>query len=1091
MPNYVIFEGNFKQLIDKLAPECGFYEPMDKATYRKQLNTDIHRGHYLSFDKPIINFASRLFSDEHYEGPRFYNQGGLNGQFLEALIEATLFKKDKYLQKKTPRGDPNPYTSTLFFSYLDDKETPCAFAIERLGLDNDSSNPHKYVIWHIQNSTASADQKHITMIIEESLFGDMAAPTLSKETIAEERIFSEIKSQIGSRKVHELVSSLLENGQLSKKKMDALSARIKTDTNLDNRDIRQKILQEWLKCEVNKKRRKKIDNASKDDINFFETSRFESLLFEEIKVTESKEKDNLYKIQLRYLISNIDDTLTENDKASICSKLIQHNPNYKREDIHNHIQHAYAHKQYHKALYELDRYIHECEQPYRCVEANTLLEYCKKKLDFDTKTAFGQDKLITLIRLWKDFENYPDTKENQKLTDKNYQLIEALYDLFRFRKPDRNHILQTPDQARITWILEQNPQSFTFDPQGRIIYDTVDHKGYRVTVSKDIFGIKKLQETYVQTVKTALLAQKIDQAKADNILALLEKLPSTATIRPLQQELHIFLSQIAHECQQTYQHPHFNENDCQKVLDTTLQHASKLVMQDFARALINASKDNQLNVASINNTLNTAWSVIARETQYVLHKAIATQLESPISNETTATKINCPLLRGSSTPLVHTDHRLGLASWVDPRHPSPKFTHSVLKSCKFNHKNTTITGERERTQAIMPTVSYTQDFDQYQQAVNEQLTYTSLFYSFMKSFTYHLFPGFTEITPKNLEWTLLTVHGYNRSRLKLLIALRAEGSLLAFCDTLSMMPTHRPLGYDSYEFSGIGNEATLITEIALIQQLTPEALNLNQYKAFLLHTPTKSLLVNPLALFRSTFFSKTKEGRQTRGEIKDIKATWQDIDISILRRKDPNDIEKLLTLCLKKVMAYDLHFGSEFNTLTQALSLAQNKQALVAHGDNSRASYFLGLSQLFDQPTLNDALNDALERLASVSGGDEDNYTQAKEQATLLQNCLKQLYAEENTYGAAKQAIAINDPTLTTPRLEIPKTAQDMIDSNNRLQGSYSRVIAKMPGNTPNYPSVEPNTIVTDPKKYKIPPRTEKDRLLSPEGSNKPPRAGK
>ena len=75
--------------------------------------------------------------------------------------------------------------------------------------------------------------------------------------------------------------------------MDALSARIKTDTNLDNRDIRQKILQEWLKCEVNKKRRKKIDNASKDDINFFETSRFESLLFEEIKVTESKEKDTL------------------------------------------------------------------------------------------------------------------------------------------------------------------------------------------------------------------------------------------------------------------------------------------------------------------------------------------------------------------------------------------------------------------------------------------------------------------------------------------------------------------------------------------------------------------------------------------------------------------------------------------------------------------------------------------------------------------------------------------------------------------------------------------------------------------------------
>ena len=190
-------------------------------------------------------------------------------------------------------------------------------------------------------------------------------------------------------------------------------------------------------------------------------------------------------------------------------------------------------------------------------------------------------------------------------------------------------------------------------------------------------------------------------------------------------------------------------------------------------------------------------------------------------------------------------------------------------------------------------------------------------------------------------------------------------------------------------------------------------------------------------------------------------------------------------------MAYDLHFGSEFNTLTQALSLAQNKQALVAHGDNSRASYFLGLSQLFDQPTLNDALNDALERLASVSGGDEDNYTQAKEQATLLQNCLKQLYAEENTYGAAKQAIAINDPTLTTPRLEIPKTAQDMIDSNNKLQGSYSRVIAKMPGNTPNYPSVEPNTIVTDPKKYKIPPPTEKDELLSPEGSNKPPRAGK
>ncbi len=1018
MPTYIICEANFKQLIDEMAPEGGFYEPMDQAAYQIQLNQDIHRQQYLSFDKPIIDVASRLYSDEHYEGPRFYNQGDLSGQFLEAMIEMTLFKKDEYFQKKTALGETNPYTSDLFFSYLDDKEMPCAFAIKRLG--NDANN-HKYVIWHVQNTTASAEKRQITMIIETSLFGDMGVSALTNRTIKEKCIFSAIENKIGSRKVHELVSSLLENGHLSKKNMDALNVRIKPNTNLDNRDIRQKILQEWLKCfEKNHSNlAKEIYKQSQNDINFFETNRFELLLFETREGTEPKELNNLYKVQLHYLISNVGDTLTENEKQSICSKLIKHNPNCKKEDI----QHAFAYKQYHKALYQLDQYIHECQQPFRCLEANTLLTHCRNKLDFDAKTAFGQNKLITLISNWKDFKNYPDTEENQKLTDNNYQSIEALYDLFRFRLPDRNPILQTPDQARITWILKQTPKSFTFDPQGRMIYDTVDHKGYRVTVSKDIWGGKKLQATYIQKVKKALLAQKIDVEKANVILDLLKNLGSTSTIRPLQQELHIFLSQIAHDYQQTYQHKNFNKGDCQKVLNTTMQHASELVMKDFASALINALVGNSLNVENINTTLNTAWPDIAKKTQDYLDNLIATQLVSPDSNETTAKDIHCPLLRGASTPLVHTDDRLGLVSWVDPRHPTSKFTHSTLKSCKFDPEKTTITGERNRTQAIMPTMSYAQDFDQYQKAVTEQLTYTSLFYSFKKSFTYHLFPGLTERTPKNLKWTLLTAHGYNRCRLKFLTALGAKDNLiLAFCDTLSMMPTNCLLGYG---LSPVGNEATLITEMALIQQLAPR--DLEQYKAFLLSTPPTPFFFTPTATRPVNFFSKQKAGQQTQAEIKTIKKDWQNVDPLTLQ--EGLDREGLLTLCLKKVMAYDLHFGAEFNTLTQALCLAQNKQALIAHSANSRASYFLGLSQLFDQPTLNNDLKDALERLAHVSDEAEGNYTQAKEEATRLQGCLEKLYPKENTYGAANQAIAMNGPTA---RLEIPKTAQDMINPGFR-----------------------------------------------------------
>ena len=147
--------------------------------------------------------------------------------------------------------------------------------------------------------------------------------------------------------------------------------------------------------------------------------------------------------------------------------------------------------------------------------------------------------------------------------------------------------------------------------------------------------------------------------------------------------------------------------------------------------------------------------------------------------------------------------------------------------------------------------------------------------------------------------------------------------------------------------------------MTLCQQVTRDDLQksftLQPYYDFL--NPAPSLFTE---LFPSSLFVLRNEGKQMRKQIQDLKTAWQ-------QDRNFNDhltTEQSVSLAIKKLMAFDLHYEPQHALLVQSLSLANQNQALLQdETPNQTIVLALGGAQIFDLPVLPNSIQELLKTL--------------------------------------------------------------------------------------------------------------------------------
>lgn len=1053
--SYAIFKGSHRQLINDFmdGPKWRkFYDQEKQSNYQQQLDKDYQRQHHIAFNNDFLQY-SQLYNSDYYEKMLSYTQGDRTAQFVEQCMNMLFTDSDcNWTENFTQFHDASrgkPFYDTLSFSYIDDDNIPCAIGINRSGQWDDKNN-QKYMILHIRNTDLDPDKREETYMVEKTLLDQLPTKPSKLPIIPEKDVFTGLEKSINSKAVYTLISKITQNGHISRDEYDKLRHRLKPHTNIDDRDVRKNILESWLDAlkMYNPQYAQFIAFQAKNDINFYETSRFDKLLFNSLPINSKTWNiygEKLYSVQIRYLVSKNyknftrkeaeeeekrhTEKLTEDLERKIYTldstyiELVKKNQILalkSEQDIKQDIARAYNQNYLEDALYNLDSYIGACRHPYRAMEARYLSDYVKT-IPFDRLSPYGQQTLRALIVKWTIFDNG---------SEESYKSILQDYRLLGIRLPDKKSIMQNEEQAQITWLLEQPiPRNYTFDLQGRIIYDTHDYSENRVTISDEISKDDPRHKDYFNKLTTVLKqvsnindGLKKTQDDIDTILTLLRKLPSTAGIRPLQQEMHIFLSQLAQTCQQKF---YLDESVCQEMLAETLEEASEAIMGEFALALLkNVSKEtsdlDSIRIATINTTLDLAWDRQLLNMQEKLYQRMAKQLDAASSKK--PMDIPLRLCRGATTPLLHTNRTLGLVTWQDTRKPStkPGMTHQTFQTYAWNSKENKIILPRARQQAIMPYIVHQPDqTKQYQETMYTQLNHIGLFYSFNSSFSYQTFPDVSAKTSDNLRQILLATHQYNRTHMKNVTNLGwselGQHIILAFCNPIHQLPQGFSLGYSQW-FSPLRNETTLMTEMALMQQI-PDAFDPKKtYQKFIDVEKHDNIYKRFARQFRPLFFYRTTLGQQARDEIQKKKDTWK----KKFENVEKIDTNTLLTLTLEKIMAFNLHLNEKHKDLTQVIALAQNPQALVCIDQHSKeAKLILGMAQLLEAAPIPYKILVALKNLAQATNSNEAN-TEADE----LYKQLNYHYMNFNTYGPGIQATQMNSTAITEAIHAIPEKTE-------------------------------------------------------------------
>lgn len=206
MPIYKKLVGNYCQVLEKANMPLAFAQHSEDGL--QTIQTDLPRECLFNFRKHL---TQHLDAWNSRDAQHCYSQGDMS-----ANIFSTIFML--YLNRSN--ADVAFYSSTnkgsLFFAYFDDNNTPCGFSLTYSKLD-----PSLWSCAIIHNTIGRPEERDVTVFCREDMVENDAP------TIQEKKVLVDILSQIKSKEIEQLLSTLFIRGKLNEPLIDSLNSHIR------------------------------------------------------------------------------------------------------------------------------------------------------------------------------------------------------------------------------------------------------------------------------------------------------------------------------------------------------------------------------------------------------------------------------------------------------------------------------------------------------------------------------------------------------------------------------------------------------------------------------------------------------------------------------------------------------------------------------------------------------------------------------------------------------------------------------------------------------------------------------------------------
>lgn len=568
----------------------------------------------------------------------------------------------------------------------------------------------------------------------------------------------------------------------------------------------------------------------------------------------------------------------------------------------------------------------------------------------------------------------------------------------------------------------QDSSNICFDPQGRVLFE-VDKPEIKI-VSLDISDDASLMTQYKDRLRSAIIRRfrengDSNDQNADKILNLLDRLPSKTSIIPLQQEFYFHLALTLRLYESLYNSQpseHFEENR-KELFEKVMVSVNALVMDAFAEALINAtdgvdldSQDVELDISKVNKVLDGKRKSITPKAHTILLSAFKDSFTDKITSKTRFNKSQAikiaKVTAATDVGVLHEDKHLHLVTSIEG---SSVTSHTRKKGSVFAHRRIEyfrmhdggLLSAVEQVQIRTPSLAVKTGLkdEEYIADVVVKLEQIRDNYQLSTPITYNLLTALNDrlddinfVKPnyqtKSARHIILGAHRYNRNEFS-----KTSNAAPCLVQAISVNGYGSSLGYAS--LSGLQREATLLSEMALCHNCNQSASEdyLREYKEFLSsgYHNSKNIFSRLVGFFRSSaYFINSTHGQELRSRIESEKSTWRNVTLD---EADDLDSKELVKAGLKKIMAFNLHFGHKYAKLTQSLSLFVEKASLVGcKSGNERTPIICEREQILLE--LPDDVKTAIIDLAKAT----DKKT-AKNCADKLKLCIDRHYNEENLYG--------------------------------------------------------------------------------------------
>lgn len=251
----------------------------------------------------LADFTGKTFNDFYNEVHRpsvyqeHYIQGNLDGGTTLDIYDIYKGMKVKALYEELDKLPNSPekiikeqqaseffngwtqHRRSLRLAYRDDLGNLCA-----IGLVFNKEKPNNWALQIVRNTTAPLAERNATLFAQ----GEIVS-TEKASDIEASKLPQELSTALGSEKMNALLSGLVnEKGEIVLEKFEELEERIKSNQNIDNRDVKKIQLKEFMSHAekilpddaILQKYFTEINSRSSSDVDFFKAGNFEETLNE-------------------------------------------------------------------------------------------------------------------------------------------------------------------------------------------------------------------------------------------------------------------------------------------------------------------------------------------------------------------------------------------------------------------------------------------------------------------------------------------------------------------------------------------------------------------------------------------------------------------------------------------------------------------------------------------------------------------------------------------------------------------------------------------------------------------------------------------